>query len=281
MTASLAFTASFKDGMGLSDTQEFALGEINIDKIGQQWSYCLFTGDVDIGQWVQDYRTDGTVDSTPSLPTGVAPSETDDHFLYVPRSTFRRAEAAIGAFGYASDQGFVITSWNPISSSVARVGVRLLHNGSERFSEPKDWSANPSTIGVYLPGRVVPGIVANLSDIRGIAQTDVTDIVSSDPDTYKFGWVLQKGIGVCKLGAAGALASGERYLEAIDGGLVGSNATPRENASARTIGRVLRDIGTGNATNLVLAEIDIDNYATSPFGRRPKRPIGAGGTVIR
>ena len=273
MTASLAFMASFKNGQALSPTQEFALGEINQDKIGQQWSYCMFTGPVAVGQWVQDFRSGNY--TMPNPPTGMTAPTIDDRFLYVLRSDVPSAEHIIGAFGFASDVGFVVTDWVAVSETVARIECQLLHHDDGVLDDGANWGPSltvpPTSIAIVMPGRVATG--SNTEDVRGIIQRSIAaaDVSVTAP---LYGWVLQKGVGFVELGT---VAANHDYLNLASGGDLNSAAT----RSGNTVARPLRTLTTAQANDLILAEINVENNATSPFGRRPKRAIGSGGTVIR
>lgn len=280
MTASLAFMASFKNGQGLSDTQEFALGEIGQDKIGQRWSYVRFERNVTAGQWIADYRSGGT---------GVVtyPTDTDDLWFVVARSTLDAGgdlpfEYLVGTYGTIGDYGFVVVGCEALENDAnVRVQVRLLHDNDTVFTGDSEWPATPPSTGnieFFMPGRASVTAKGVPNDVRGVVQRTITGITAGTPHTHRYGWVLQKGVGLCLIsGTAADFTASHRFLHPAPVARYGRFATQ----SARDGTTGARILGVPTLSDLVLAEIDIENNATSPFGRRPKRPIGAGGTVVR
>ena len=283
MTASLAMMKTFKDGQGLSDKQELALGEIGLDKIGQRWSYCLFQENLVAGQWVADFR---------AAPNGgiavhALPSSVDELYLEVEQDKLyalagdMRAEFIVGAYGEIDNIGFVVTGWEKIPNTTpatARMSVRPLHNDDDVL-RGNEWPALPtgSLTTIYLPGRIDNHDQGSPLDIRGVVQRDVT---ASDSDP-KYGWVLQKGIGVCAISTtAGGAAAGERFL-APDAGTTATRLRRFGTNGTRALNSVARALGATTLGELVLAEIQIDNDATALFGVRTDLPIGARGQVIR
>ena len=278
MTASLAFMASFKDGQGLSDVQEFALGEIGQDKIGQRWSYCLFQRNLVAGQWVADYRNTGVTGGV------VAQADASELSLTIGRDALNvaademRSEYIVGAYGAAGNIGFVVTGWEALTDSTAKLSVRPLHDADD-VVRGNEWPAVPTatTLRLYLPGRIDEDRDrGNALDIRGVVQTDV---IATDKNP-QYGWVLQEGIGVCLMSAVGGdVTVTQRFLqpESTPAAKYGRFSTE----AARGGTTVARILGVPTADELVLAEIQIDNAATAAFGRKPKRPIGAGGPPIR
>ena len=264
MPASRAYMMGFNDGHTLSAVQEHALGELGQDRLGQQWSYVRFNEAVDVGQWVQDFRS---AEITPAAPRAAA----GERNLRTPTTVFTSAELSIGAIGRVDAGGaigdiFVVTAWN----AAGNVDVRVIANASDRRgSDSQGWSAalnGSSRFRYSLPGSVIEGNTAN-ETIRGVSQVDVLAA-----DVGKYGWVQQTGVGLAKIGGTLGTGTDHRLYLTSGGDFI---TTPVQGED------VARALVPSVADVLVPAEFHVVNYATALGGPPPKRPVGAGAPAIR
>lgn len=264
MAGRRAFMMGFGDGHTLSVQQQHALGELGLDRLGQQWSYVRFQETVDVGQWVQDFRS---AEITPSTPRAAA----GEHNLRTPVTVFASAEESVGAIGRVDAGGsigdiFIVDKWN----AAGNVEVRVIANASDRrMPDSTGWSAALSSATRFryaLPGRVIEGNTAN-ETIRGVSQVDVLTA-----DVGKFGWVQQTGVGLCKIGSTLGTGTDHRLYLAANGDFI---TTPVQGED------VARALVPGVADVLVPAELHVVNNAMALGGPPPKRPVGAGAPAIR
>lgn len=254
------FLRDHDGGQTLSEKQEFALGQIGQDELGQEWSYVQFTGNASAGNWLADTR-----ESTVSFNgTAAGFGDVGDRHGLVAKA----AVAPVGAFGRSGVDGFVITGRHSFSDALDKIDVRLLYNASDvdEFGARRGWTQKPTGMSLYVPGRVVSATASDTtSDIRGVVQRDVT-IAGNE---YRFGWVLQKGIGACLAPGTGS----GNFLNAAANGAF----TRAANRGASSVARALVSVTNGQ---LVTAEVFIDNKAQAWAGASPKLPIGARGERI-
>ena len=284
------FLRDFDGGQMLSDRQEFRLGQIGQDEIGQEWSYVRFnpSDTFSVGQWVADNLTESANvsyynDGTPTL-------------LYVGNDRFETREESVGAVGIVhsgdgAGQGFVVTDWlgrgSGAQSNFNHVKIRLLHSATELYTKPDDedgWGFREalsestgggktvSNVRWLLSGNVVtPAAVGN--PVRGVLQRGIEasdyPIVNGTAQAL-FGWVLQKGVGVVRKTAT-AIAIGVAINAAANGNVVAGG-------SGEEIGRT---VTPGGAAGLILAELHIENNAQARGGPRPLTGVGMRGQVIR
>ena len=277
------FLRDFDGGQTLSNRQEFRLGTIGQDEIGQEWSYVRFRGEETVsgaaatdnryttGQWVCDQFF-----NIPHANVVQGASLQGGNKLEVGDSWFQSRTRSVGAIGKVSGtggagaNGFVVTDWY----DTGEVRVRVISNNTDIVTDRgAGWSANFNDNGIdyYLPGDLLPQQNFNANNrIRGIVQCDVTNADLRRGN--RFGWVLQKGVGVCLV--SNAVANTGIPLHPGNGGNL-TNATTNQPELARAL------VQKPAAAGLVLAEINIENNAQALGGPRPLTGVGMRGEVIR
>ena len=263
------FLRDFDGGQTLSNRQEFRLGTIGQDEIGQEWSYVCFQRDTyNVGEWVQD-----------SGQVAVTAAHTPDNVVrdgFIIERTggttaFPDKLSTVGAIGIVTAGGakgdtFAITEW----LKAGKVRVRTL--GGPRWSAGFD----QNTALVYrLPGLLKEADRNAGFAARGVIQRDIEDDDLPDDTTLQnYGWVLQKGIGRVAI-PAGTISSGSLLYTA-------ANARFSSTEAQAPVGRVLAArTGAGAAGDLIVAEVFIENNAVAPSGMPPLTGVGMRGEVIR
>ena len=265
-TTSRGYLTNFDGGRALSKVQDYPLGYVGQDRLGQRWSYVCFQEALEVGQWVQDYRS-GVV--TPR--GGDLLPDAGEHSLALPSAFFPTAEEAVRAIGQVTagpsvGDIFVVTQWH----EAGQVSVRVIGDADERFEESKGWSVDftgATRVQYAMPGRVIEGNTP-AETIRGVVQTQV----DSTDDIGKFGWVQQSGIGFCLIGTLGTVGDHRLYL--ANDGVFTATATGLAGEDAA------RALVVASSNRLVPAELHVVNNATALGGPPTKQAVGAGPAVI-
>ena len=171
MPGSRVYQMGFDEGKDVGGVQQFALGLIGQDRIGQRWSYVQFTAALSAGQWVADYQE----------PI-IQPVANADGELIIPTASLADADYVYrGSFGLISEgagrgQGFVITG-SQVNGANTHFSIQLIHdvNDVDSGTELSPAMAASSRIQLLLPGVVVLGVVASVALARGVVQTDKTE----------------------------------------------------------------------------------------------------------
>ena len=272
------YQMDFREGKVLTTQQKFALGQQGLDNRGGVWSYVEFTEDLKSGQWVMDGVE--SVASGGITHGGVKQNHTS---FKATAGTFSTAFVQVGAYGMvvaggAEGDSFAITGLREDNTIIdvavfandatdTQVTAGTHHRGR---TDNTGWSADftgATALQLYYPGRAGEGDAgAGTARARGVVQVEV-DMSAYDKTTGGvFGWVLQEGVGLCRIGTAGTLAN--RFLTlAADGEF---------NRSATAAGVATALVTRGAANELTLAEIRIENNA-SRWTFPPQRAVGAAG----
>ena len=266
MAGSRVYMMGFDEGTKLEEKQRFALGQIGQDRLGNRWSYVQFTNGVQLtaGQWVQDIL------QAENPAVSDSPNE-----LVIATSALTANRQYVGAYGFVTGatgrgQGFMVTG-KYVSGANTHFTIRLLHDGTspqdtEQWETPLKAGATSAVTFSFTGVVDTGGAAGGLARIRGVVQTTVP------VSTQKFGWVQQSGVGLCLLNQAGTNVPNTGLLIPDADGLF-------EGGSTNPVARALVTYNpTANA--LVLAELRVDNFATSLLEAPPQRPIGIGGEVL-
>lgn len=269
MPGSRMYMLGFDEGREVSVEQKFALGSLGQDRIGNRWSYVQFTAALQVGEWVADRLHTGEVD--------VATASDDE--LIIATSDLQSGDVYRGAFGLVTSstgakQGFVITGVYTQGTNT-HFQIHVLNDATSRKSRTKWATALTATSKVTLmkTGVVVKGVAGSAEFVRGVVQTTVP---APETGVLRFGWVQQTGVALCALNGTNLVAANKSLnYSTTDGRFVGINGTT---GPARRLSYV--DYAN-TAGDVVLAEIRIENNATSPVEAPRQGPIGLGPAVIR
>ena len=276
------FLRDFDGGQTLSNKQEFALGQIGQDELGQEWSYVRFNGAYTAGQWVADQLwavNAGGVNNSPPASRGGNILAGQRRLLVTATTWFAEREVCVGAVGRitvggSAGDGFVITDW--IAEDEVR--VRVTNDGDDVFTDRnKGWSANfdgTTALDFRMPGRILTNTAdgAATSALRGVVQRDVP-APPANADFAYHGWVQQTGIGFVRRTTA-AVTDGAVLRMSDNGEAVASGSNPE-------IGRALTSAAaSGVGGKLIPVELHIVNTAQAQGGPRPLTGVGMRGQVI-
>lgn len=142
------------------------------------------------------------------------------------------------------DNNLVIARWNVLDQPGTR---------------KKGWQTGliggggASVYAFRIPGRValIASSSPTLTGIRGVLQADVTVPAGE----FRYGWVLQQGIGFAKVNTATAIADGATVRAAANGRVVGAGNAVEVGHAVLTSGDTIDDI--------VVADFNIENNAVS------------------
>lgn len=252
------YAMNFRDGQVVSREQKLALGQLGLDDRGNVWSYVEFSGNADyaIGNWVSDRES-------LSLPVGNNQGFSNGWFTVTSHATITaltgKTFVSEGAYG-------LITGGAGIGEAflLDEIHSNQLHVVPLR----EKWSTTPddtSVLAFFFPGTVVLGGTTNVHKARGVVQVAV-DVPTTDTEG-PFGWVQQSGAGL--VDRTGAIAQNAALTLEASSVMSGGAVAATDVVAARALGLVPA------GTTPVLADIDITNNASRPFGPA-RHPIGFG-----
>ena len=241
--------------------QHHTVGMVGITPDGRRASYVELVGGrtYQLGELVDDIGDPGgTVRAASAVDENILRGATN------PFGSFAWNDA-VGAFGFITQgtgqgQFFVVERMRNETAGDMFIRRWYESRGDNRATGWATAIGSSDQFSLRLPGRVTgPASAGNSLNLRGVLQAEI-EVPSNE---FRYGWVLQAGIGWGRL-AAGGLDVGELVIQA-GGGNMRVATTTAIDVLSRAVGRAVLDgPGTGFAAgDLALIDFNIVNNAVS------------------